>query len=156
MLFWQIQTGLKQKIEFIRVAANWRCVVLLILPGWKSKNFDVEKSSTTHGTLSWSLTDSLPMFLRVKVTYAFFRSVLSQLFRLPSFSLHMCNSISRKMIFFLTRFRGETWRWEDGKIVFVDISLQNDFTPENIAQQIFLCAFVAKIGMFIQFGGRTG
>lgn len=87
MLFWQIQTGLKPNMGFIRVAANERCMLLLILPGCKLGALEVKKLSTTHGALSQSLTASLLMFLRVKGTYALFRSVLCQLFILPSYRL---------------------------------------------------------------------
>lgn len=80
VLFWQIQTGPKPKIRFIRVAANERCVLLTILPGCKSGALEVKKLSATHGTLSQSLTASLLMFLRVKGTNALFRSGLCQLF----------------------------------------------------------------------------
>lgn len=117
VLFWQLQTELKPKIEFIRVAANWRCVMFLILPGWESETLEVDKSSTTHGTLSQSLIASLPMFLRVKVAYAFFRSVLSQLFSPPSYGLHMFNTISRMHVslFFLPQLSISTWlRGETG------------------------------------------
>lgn len=47
----------------------------------------MKKLSTAHGILSQLLTAPLLMFLRVKGTYALFRSVFCLLFILPSYRL---------------------------------------------------------------------
>lgn len=44
VLFWQIQTGLKPNMGFIRVAADERCMLLLILPGCKLGALEVKKA----------------------------------------------------------------------------------------------------------------
>lgn len=84
----------------------------------------MEKPCTTNGTQS--LTASLPVFLRVKGTYAFLRSVLSHLFILPLYRLHVLNSISRicMRLFFLPQLPISTWlRGETGDEKLVELYL---------------------------------
>lgn len=91
---------------------------------------------------------------------AFFRSVLSQLFSLPLYRLHIFNSISRihVRLFFLPQLPISMWlRGDTGHEKLVEYICRHlspgKFHSRKYSKQIFLCVFVAIIEIFITIWG---
>lgn len=77
-----------------------------------------------------------------KSLIVFLEHMYDPVFLFPASAAHL-NMVQRR-----------EWRSETGRIMFVDICLQNNFAPANIVQQIFLRAFVAIVCILIQSEGR--